>query len=125
MPPFLVGACGLLVAPLVISDHFAHMIGLRSAAAAAEQHRAALVQRPADLLPSHLGGFPPVAARCGSTQRPSRSRPGSDYAPVRHTAAPRNPSAPPPACPGGSCALPWHGKRPPPATAPAAGRSRC
>src|SRR6266540_3703526 len=125
MPLFLVGACGLLVAALVVADHLAHMTGLGRAPAAAEQHGAADVERPAHLLPGHLRVFPPAAARCGLTQRPSQSRPGSDVAPGPRTAAPRSASAPLPACPGGSCARPWHGETPPPAVAPVAGRSRC
>src|SRR5262245_37101742 len=125
MPLFLVGASGLFVAALVIANHLAHMAGLGRAAATAEQHHAALVQRPAHLLPSHLRVFPPAAARCGPTRTPSRSGPGSDGAPGPRTAAPRSASAPPPACPGGSRARPWRGRTPPPAPAPAAGRSRC
>ncbi len=55
MPPFLVRACGLLVAALVLAAHFADMTGLGRAATTAEQRGAADVQRPAHLLPGHLG----------------------------------------------------------------------
>src|SRR5262245_10010948 len=125
MPLFPVGASCLLVAALVVADYLAHMTGLGCAPTTAEQHRATLVPRPTDLLPSHLRVFPPAAARCAATQSPSRSGPGSNDAPGRHTAAPRSASVPLPACPGGSCARPWYGKRPPPAAAPAAAPSRC
>src|SRR5215510_9241701 len=117
MPLFLVGASRLLVAALVVADHLAYLTGLGCAAATAEKHRATLVQRPAHLLPSHLRVFPPVAARCAATQKPSRSRPESSGVPSRRTAVPRNASAPLPACPGGSCARPRHGKTPPSAVA--------
>src|SRR5215470_2147331 len=119
MPPSLVGTGRLLVATLVVADHRADVTDLGRPPAATKQHRAADVQRSADLLQRHLWVFPPAAGWYAPTRTPARSTPGSDAAPAPRTAALRSAPAPPPTWPPGNCARPSRGKTPPAAPAPA------
>src|SRR5690349_7072093 len=112
MPPPPVGSRGLLVATLMIADHHADVRALAPAPAAAEQHPAAFVQRPAHLLHRHLRVFPPAAAACAPPRTPTRSGPAADDAPAPHTADPRSGSAPPLSSPPGSSARSSHAGTP-------------
>src|ERR1019366_128539 len=120
MRPLLVGACGLLVSPLVIADHLAHMTRLRRPPPTTKQDRAPHVQLPSHLLPRHPWIFPPGAGPGGPTRTPSRSGSGSGAASAPCIACPRSASAPPLVSPLGSSARPSRAGTPPPAPASAA-----
>src|SRR5262245_43955979 len=125
MPLFLVGLCGLLVAPLVVAKDLAQMPPLGNLPTTTQQRRAALVQRPAHLLRRHTRIFPPATARSAwpPSPTPPAPRSGAVSAPCRP--APRSASGRPPACPGGSRAPPPSGKRPRPTAAPAGQTWHC
>src|SRR5262249_54953462 len=119
MPPFLVGAAGLLVAPLVIANDHPRLLRLRRPPSPTQQHQAARVQRPAHLLQRHLRVFPPAAARCAATRTPARSDPGASAATDCDSPAPRSASTPLPAWPRGTCVRWSPGGTPLVAAAPA------
>src|SRR6187200_1934493 len=78
MPPFFVRDRCLLVPSLVVANDLAGVAQFRNSSTSAKDHRAALVQRPANLLRGDLRIFPPAAALCASPRIPIPPGPAPD-----------------------------------------------
>src|SRR5262245_49595334 len=83
MPPLLVGAGRLLVAPLVVAVYLAGVTDLPRPALPAEQRRAAGVQPPAHLLPRHPWVSPPQPVRMNRHRNSIRTLLGPGWAASR------------------------------------------